>query len=103
MENSLMKRFAITVSSALLVTLAACQSTPSTTAPGAVGASSSCCKENKAASCTAAKAECAKDKAAGCADKAAAPAAQTAAPGAVSGQKKAGCGATCPMSAKSSG
>ncbi|MSR28815.1 MAG: hypothetical protein EXS03_04465 [Phycisphaerales bacterium] len=95
-----MKRFALITGSALFLALAACNSTSSTTAPGAVG-SSTCCKENKAVTCDAAtKAACSsKDKAAK-ADAAATPAA--AAPGAVSGQKKSGCGA-CPMSGKSNG
>ena len=71
-----MKRFAIITGSILLLSLAACANTDTTTAPGAVsGKSSSCCKDNKAATC----------------DKTAAPAA--ASPGAVSGEKKSGCGA----------
>jgi len=77
-----MKRFTITAASVLVLALAACSSTVTTTAaPGAVSGKA-CCKENKAATCDAA-----------------APAA-VASPGAVSGQKKSGCG-PCPMSSKS--
>jgi len=85
-----MKRFTITAASVLVLALAACSSTVTTTAaPGAVSGKA-CCKENKAATCdAAAKATC----------DAAAPAA-VASPGAVSGQKKSGCG-PCPMSSKS--
>jgi len=80
-----MKRFAIITGSILLLSLAACANTDTTTAPGAVsGKSSACCKDNKAATC----------------DKTATPAA--ASPGAVSGEKKSGCGA-CPMSGAATG
>ncbi len=85
-----MNRIALIAGTALIVALAAC-SQPKTTAPGAVG-TSSCCKENKGASCDATKAAACKDKAA-CADKAAA----APAPGAVGGAKKDGCGTACPM------
>ncbi len=88
-----MKRFALVTGSTLLLALAACTTQTSTTAPGAVG-SSSCCKENKAATCdAAAKAACTKAEVK---TDAAAPA-----PGAVSGAKKTGCGSSCPMSGMS--
>lgn len=99
-----MKRFTLIVGSALLLSLAACNTNKDTAAPGAVSgkaccatkAAAACCKENKAATC----------------DKAAAPAADAAAsPGAVSGVKtdcgvKSGCSKSatgCPMSGKTNG
>ncbi|MDA1262682.1 MAG: hypothetical protein O3B75_07265 [Planctomycetota bacterium] len=93
-----MKNFAKITGSILLLSLAACANTETTTAPGAVsGKSSACCATNKAVAC------CKENKSATCdksAPAAAAPA--VAAPGAVSGQKKSGCGA-CPMSGKTNG
>lgn len=92
-----MKRFTLITGSILVLALAACANTQNTTAPGAVSGKA-CCADKSAASCKDSKsAKC--DAAAPAAIEA--PAA--ASPGAVSGVKKSGCGAACPMSGKTNG
>jgi len=99
-RNFTMKRFTkitgMITGSMLLLAVAACANTETTTAPGAVSGKA-CCADKSAASCK-------ENKGATCDKTAATPTTPAAAsPGAVSGEKKAGCGGGCPMSGGASG